>query len=918
MNIINKLTFRHLKSNRSRTVLTIIGICVSTAMITAIFTGLHSYLDYKGRVAVYTYGDYHFSVNAPTDELKDILDNDKRVESYGIEYNLDINTSGYRLKDAEFKYNSIGSWLVGDEEYLKNIITCDYDGALPENSSEILVEEKFITDNNLDWEIGDTVSIESGYRYIGDDFFKFPKKGQYSLIEHFKYSSTDSYKIVGILHSNFCTKNVGSMLIRGADKNQSGTPVAYAKLKNVTPLSIIQINSIIDKFGFSERDRIFNAGINSEYLQTKLAIDKNSDMVLSLLSMCAVVLLLVITASIVLIYNSFAMSLNEKIKYLGMLSSVGATRKQKKKSVIYEALILSAIGIPIGIITGLAVVKITFAIIGERIKASALSGELGSVSGINLDVKVSFIIIALSLIIGVATVLISALIPSKRASNISAIDAIRQSEQIKIKHRIRTPFFIRKIFGYEGELAFKNMRRNGAKSKIIVASIALSLVLFLGCNYFCNMFVISTGLDEDVPYQVSVGFYIGKDGEVLESFKNFTESHPEIKKFYSIENYWLTKDTNEDTIPLLDDFFNYDNFNDDYKELADYQGCITYRVIEDEVFNDLCKKNGIDYKEYYNYEYGCSDYDEEIGFKTKKPVRVLLVNDFNHTDKKAGKPFNENVIGTTQGEMMNPEHKDYLEARFGEDVEITEEMRQQAREMADQEAYKEQFIIHGLVDYDEDNYIFHLDGANSIVAFYPMSVYSTIYHLEEFDDEDEGVAIDFGIETDTHTHTADILNEYFESNEIAASVFDGEEWNERSKATLLVLQVLIYGFIILISIITITNIINTIANSINHRKKEFAMLKSVGLEPKGFKKMLSLESLFYAFEGTLLGIPLSVLACFTINKMMTSLTIPFSMDIKMCVISVCVVFAIIGLTMLYSSAKVRKSSIIEELKIDIN
>ena len=133
-----------------------------------------------------------------------------------------------------------------------------------------------------------------------------------------------------------------------------------------------------------------------------------------------------------------------------------------------------------------------------------------------------------------------------------------------------------------------------------------------------------------------------------------------------------------------------------------------------------------------------------------------------------------------------------------------------------------------------------------------------------------------------------------------------------------VLQVFVYGFIALITLITIANIINTVSTGIAMRRKEFAMLKSVGTTPQGFRKMVVLESAFYGMKALVFALPISAGICFALNYTVGSNSIPFEIDWIMTLCVIAVVFALVGTSMLYSVSKLRNDNIVETLKEEIN
>lgn len=150
------------------------------------------------------------------------------------------------------------------------------------------------------------------------------------------------------------------------------------------------------------------------------------------------------------------------------------------------------------------------------------------------------------------------------------------------------------------------------------------------------------------------------------------------------------------------------------------------------------------------------------------------------------------------------------------------------------------------------------------------------------------------------------------------SIFNVYTYRRSEQQMLLLLSVFTNAFIILITAICIANIINTISTSIAMRKREFAMLKSVGITPKGFNKMLNYESIFYGVKALIYGLPISFAVMYLIYGVLTSnFNYQFNVPIIDIIIVVVSVFLIVGLAMLYSSSKVKKDNIIDALKQDI-
>lgn len=589
----------------------------------------------------------------------------------------------------------------------------------------------------------------------------------------------------------------------------------------------------------------------------------------TLLPIVLVVLILIVIASVMLIYNAFGMSLSERVRYLGMLASVGATKAQKRKSVYFEGAILGAIGIPVGIAAGILGIGVTLKLIGHKIIST---GMIMGISDSNMKMKVVVPLWAIIgiIVVSVFTIFISSFIPARKASKITPIDAIRQRQEIKVKpKKLKSPKYIRKIFGYEGELAYKNLKRNGRKSRLITVSIALSIVLFISCNYFCNMFVQASGYEKTIPYQISTTITYGHKKELYDA----------LDKMQGVNKYYI--DTADMSISLgkasdsikNNDIKNLSNYNSAYSKLFDGREGVSAAIhyVDDREFNKLCENNGIDYNTFYGDSLKC-----------------VLLNNLTHKQDST-KVFNNSIIG--KHILQNPSYA--RDDKNPLDIEVG-----------------------GLVKFDKNSLPCTLVAPSVVGVIMPYSQYVNVVNKGvKANDIPLGVCI----ETDEHKEVAENLTNLLTENDLGGmSVFDNVDSLQTMNTVIFIIQVFVYGFISLISLITVANIINTISTNIALRRKEFAMLKSVGTTPKGFRKMVSLESVFYALKAVIFGVPISVLICVVLNKMLDSKAIPYQFDYKLYLAVILVVFAIIALTMVYSVRKLKDDNIIETLKEDIS
>lgn len=800
MSITKKLALRHLKQNKTRSVLTVLGITISVVMLTVIFTCATSFAHYYGERAINTNGNWHFFVKTDYESAKKYLLSDSSLKDIGFEKDLSTEEQSYKIYSDKANYLRTGTIYQGDAQYIKDTVTCKYDGALPKSDNEIMVEQSLIKNNGIELKIGDEIKIAVGSRLKGD-FVILPIKGDYQFGERFEKEKDETFKVVGILHNNEPTER--GAIIRGMSDLKSKNLVAYGKIKKVTPFSYIKINGIYDKFGFTKKKRAFNVGENTGFLNSRLAfsIDKNDlPQVLKLTAIGIVVFAVIFVSSFAMIYNSFALSVGEQIKYLGMLSSVGATRKQKKKTLYFEGAILGGIGIILGIALGLLT---TF------ISQSAMNAKIVSImEGYNDNIKysthISLWVLCLIVILAALTVFVSIISPVQKAARITAIDAIRKTDEIKRKGKIRTPFIITKLFGFEGDIAFKNLRRNGRKSRTIIACICICAVLFLSCNYFCETFKEASNLDYEIPYQIMYQ-YSAESKAQLEKARNYLKTNKRVKRFYSIWEAWysiLRGDINPyDNSRLYDmSFQNESIFVDKYKFIATQDITYTAHLLDDEDFNALCKKNGIDYKKYYS-----PDKDGSI--------KTIVINGIDRNDEPI---FNNNLLGKTIG-------------CYDIDSEKTE--RENKLDENGNQVYfyyktgcTSIYKFCDFIKYDKDNPICNLDSSG--VAFYaPKCVY------DKYSDDDS-FYFDYGIETDEPYKVEKELKDYLSETEAEGDVYNNYNWMMKEKSIISAVQFLSYAFILLITLITVFNIINTMTAQIAGRKKELAMLKSVGMTPK--------------------------------------------------------------------------------------
>ena len=486
MNIFHTFAKKSLLANRARSIITIVGIILSAAMLTAVTTMVSSIRQYGIAYEKAAVGGWHVRANGVAQEIYEELLSDRRVADSGTLQNI-----GYaRIPGVESTYKPYFCIQAMNETFVSEMPLPLEEGRLPKRPGEVVIPNRVIIEQEIEVEVGDTLTLSAGRR-IDDqgkilwqtDEYRYTEyeDGTTEIREHLEGEETYTVTVVGIVKSLPFEQYMApgyTMLTVGEPKDFSVPDGQKQDRYYDCYLVMSQVKDALPLYHELDADGI-SAGYNYQLLRF-YGISERSDFNNVIYGMGSILIVIIVLGSVALIYNAFAISIGERTKQFGLLTSVGATRRQMLSAVCFEALLLCVIGIPLGIASGICGIGITLSFFKGQ-----LEYLIGSAVGVRMRLYVSVGSVALAALIGTATVLFSAWLPMRRALKVSAIDAIRQRKDIRLTARtLRIPCWVGHMFGLEGVIAWKNFRRNKKQYRATVLSLAMSILLFISVGSF--------------------------------------------------------------------------------------------------------------------------------------------------------------------------------------------------------------------------------------------------------------------------------------------------------------------------------------------------------------------------------------------------------------------------------------------------
>ena len=930
MNLMKTLTLKNLKLNRKRTIVTIVGIILATALLSALVTLVSSFqysmIEYQKQKD----GDFHVKFsNVKMSELSEFKNNrniESTFETMGMGF---AKLDGCKNEDKPYAYV-----MATDEAGFERGCFKLIEGRMAKNEDEIVIPRHLKTNGRIDIKVGDEITLDVGKRYDSNTEGVISENCAY---EHEAETLTDTvtkhYKVVGIMERpgygmedysaagyTFVTYSDELAAIDNGTKSEASeadtTLTVYSRYtqkalrnKDAVTADIIGVdeklfekaNNSSVEMSSEESDRFLKEMENAKYdiymngylinYECVFPIDGSFK---ALFTVAAVVALIIILTSVYCIKNSFNISITEKIRQYGMLASVGATRRQIKSSVKTEAAMLGVVGIPVGTMSGILASLILVKVV------NALSAGWLNVA---LSFHTSLPALILAVILSIATIYFSATGSARRAAKVTPLEAIRNTKEIKIKSaKLKTPAIIGRIWGIGGVISYKNIKRNNKKYRTTVTSIVICSVTFIVISYFMSVAFSMVGMSyASTDYNIGINMSCKKDIDIEKLTKlvsgiegvddylvgagyDFDVSKPKYTKEYGEYCRQLYADSEDVSqmflITVLDDK-SYDKYASDAGIKNAAAGAILVNKCTFDVYNENSSKYAKKEMELYKYKAGDTI---ECGYNVYDDAS----SDDNAVEGGTESSTEDNS-GYVDEETINNGVRKTVDVTI---AGVTDKVP------IGYKGYSNTLLFMNPKGFES----LWGDGKNGNEikpGYASYSAYVVAENADEYQDT-------FEKETEENPEYSQIS--FYVSN------LDKEMRDEKSLFTLL--GVFAYGLIVVIALIGITNIINTLSTGMELRSREFATLRSIGMTDKQFAGMVRLESVFISVKALVIGVPLGILISYLLCVMMNRMddAIIYEPPYKAIILCIVVVIMLIYAIMKLSMTKLRHNNIIETIK----
>ena len=876
MKIMNEYTYNHMKKNKRHTISILVAIIIACALLCSLCIFIHSKWETKLTTTIentgYCHGELADSISG--DKLKYVTENPEvestMIKGEWVTAKLSNTKRPYLMvRDANTNF-----WL---DMNLKNTLT---EGRLPKKFGEIVMSKLFFADNPS-YKIGDKLTLPTGNRMLGSEPIR-PNDYKQSG-EKFLATGTSIYTIVGELDIAGSSAFPGYAAMGYLDpshiKPKDGLTVY---MRFVNPRKIYEtLPQIAKATGLTKNEHgDYPVRYNTSLLTLYGISDKSGEntQIIMMIAMAITIMLLVMGSFILIIYNAFSLSANSRIKELSILKSLGATPRQIKSSVLYEGLLLWIIQLPIGIMIGYLFSNIVFSKVNKILSVTE--------DYRNAYVSFSWVVVGFSIIVSLITVLVSAYIPARKMMKVSAITGIRQnSTKVKLKKQ-KPHLIIKKIFGIEGELAISQFSANKRALRTAVLSLSMCFILIAGYMNIIAILNLANSKNAEIPthdMKISIKTVDKPSDKMINEVISLPEVKDSVIRRQVRTSTYVTSKQESDVFAKYGGFakvplkYNVHSENGKHRIITNLVG------LSDKSFKKYCEKIGADDESYY---------------KEGVTTGVLL-------DSTRYVSANEKVMQKIP--MLNIKQGDklVLNEKLENDMKTNYKFNAQVGHVTEISPSEIKMAGYSLA------YIVPMKTYQQLVSnFMPESML-----------ESRSMAIDLLVGDEASPRVKKeltrICSSYLGTEDV--TIWSLLEEKNNDKLVQKAVSIGVFAVALMFGLIGIINAFSTISNNLRLRKREFAMLRAVGLTPKGLNKMLMIEGLFFALTPIIVSIPIVLFICWFMLRLALITWVEFISIFPAVPILVYAMLIIASIFLAYgiSSTGVKKSNVIESIKDEI-
>ena len=806
-NIVSRYAKRTVFANRGRSILTLIGIIVATMMFSIVSSAYVSAIDILKSFANDEYGTWHVEGYSMTSIDFQKIRKDPRVSD--VVYIQELGYNPGNVTVDELKYVDTYKYFLGamNPTFPEICNLTLVRGRMPQDSTEAIISLEMYSDDREKLQLGKLFTMDTyarysdGHKVMNLEHLLRDKTG--ALNEQLYLTGTHSYRIVGYFIVPEYAKWKGiaqNTILTVSDNLTTGNAVnAYFQLSDPAAYQDFAEESFEN-----EDDCLYN----KDFIRMENSADDSRIRRAIGIVMGATIGMIVLLA-VMLIYNSFSTSSAERMRAIGLLKSVGATRKQVRELMLSEAFYFSIIGIPIGVAIGQVASILLFRFL-RGLSSNAANYFIAK--NIDLHYRLGYQNTVGPAVLSIVTILVAILLPMMHVSKVAPIEAVHANEHFEEgKFRFLPTRLTARVFGFAGALSLKNYFRYRKRYRATVISIVASILMILFANMLVrnvsSTFQVDEGGDEN---SISYVNFVDDKGFTQEERAMFYElakipGVTQSRMTFSTEMYLEIQRAS--TTPEFREMFMSDG------ELQNYESVyfeVAFVFVEDSAWRELCNRYDIDPEPYL--EYGSSD--------------CILNNRYTvFTDD--GKSSTELSVFTNLPQNLP------FPMQFGTDGQQKNE------------GLFSRMVLTPKVIVDWGN---ELNLPQTVLQIYfPMSRLS-YYEMEE----STGYEI-FQFSSDTPRETYQEMKTYMQNNlYMTEGLEDSGVYSRARHAINDLVRIIMYGYVAMLSLMCFLNVIMTVISNIVFRRKEYILMMSVGMTRKTLFRMVIAESLIYFFESVLL------------------------------------------------------------------